>query len=759
MNSHVLYLAHGSYRVRAAREHVKRLAGSGSRVLLVVPAKESWAEAVAELEAFDNVEVVQLTPDSKGSVLKAAKKFVLARTGPVSSVDTVVAGDAQSLPTAWMLTKQRPDVTLRLEPYAPDGRVAEASDIAVVTPWYPSPNNPYAGAFVKMATRSVADEFDRVSIIHTEDWSGHADAALNDAIKITTDRLQDNRGLIPVLDTPEGTLLRVPVPLVHRKNYSPWATAQETALRKALPGGRIKAPVIHAHAGIYGGVLAMRLAQPDARIVVTEHATFLNRIFSQPAARALYHDVLVRADAFLCVSTYLRDQIAAEFPDVADKLRVVPNVVDFDSFASGCDYSQDLRKWLYVGRLVKHKGVGELLEAFALVAEKDPLVTLTMVGSGALEEELLTRAEVLGIADRFTVSPPVTPDEVNGLMHQHDLLVHASKIETFGMTIVEAVAAGLPVLVTRSFGPEETLSGIETVAGSLMEISDDPQVIADAYWDLRARAADLDLPAAREVLEQRYGAPAVAQQLMDVYLDRPSAPVAVDTPASPGGDAALPADTQGAPALAAGAGAPVSETDAEPSAEGAAQVGRAVLLALAPPKPRRVADFANHLLESGVHVTVVTANNAAWRRTGLDARVTLVSIEQGEKRLLIPRGERFVVYKAPRAILNRARRMARKRRTAIASELMVAATQRVHTKAANAFHKNVFNRGYREVRPQLLSRIARRKALPELRLDLTDHVFVCDINSTVTGWKWAKAYPNLTVTTNLDRSTYSAQKA
>ncbi|MFJ8868605.1 glycosyltransferase [Streptomyces sp. NPDC102473] len=757
MNSHVLYLAHGSYRVRAAREHVKSLAGSGNRVLLVVPATEKWGEAVAELETFDNVEIIQLTPDKKGSVLKAAKKVVLARSGPAASVDTVVAGDAQALPTAWMLTKQRPDVALRLEPYASDGRVAEAADLAVITPWYPSPNNPYAGAFVKMATRSVADEFDRLSIIHTEDWSGHADAALNDAIKITTDRLQDKRELIPVLDTPEGTLLRVPVPLVHRKNYSPWVTAQETALRKALPGGRIKAPVIHAHAGIYGGVLAMRLAQPDARIVVTEHATFLNKIFSQPAARALYRDVLVRADAFLCVSAYLRDQIAAEFPDLAEKLRVVPNVIDFDSFSTGCDYSPELRTWLYVGRLVKHKGVGELLEAFALVAEKDPMVTLTMVGSGALEEELLTRAEVLGLADRFTVLPPVPPDEVNGLMHRHDLLVHASKIETFGMTIVEAVAAGLPVLVTRSFGPEETLSGIETAAGSLMEISDDPQVIADAYWELRARAAELDLPAAREVLEQRYGARTVAQQLMDVYLDRPSAPAAAEAPASPREDAAAPADLP----VPAPSAPPTqkAETSAQPLGEEAEQVGRAVLLALAPPKPRRVADFANHLLERGVHVTVVTANNSAWRRVGLDPRVAMISIEQGEKRLLIPRGERFLVYKAPRALLSRARRTARKQRTAIASELMVAATQRVHTKAANAFHKNVFNRGYREVRPQLLARIARRKALPELRLDLTDHVFVCDINSTVTGWKWAKSYPNLTVTTNLDRTVYATQKA
>ncbi|MFF2960807.1 glycosyltransferase family 4 protein [Streptomyces sp. NPDC057963] len=751
MNSHVLYLAHGSYRVRAAREHVKRLAESGVRVLLVVPGTEDWADTAAELHDLDNVEVVQLVPDKHGSLQKATKKLFLAKSGPAASIDTLVAGDAQCLPTAWTLKKLRPEVTLRLEPY--QERAAEPADIAVITPWYPSPNNPYAGAFVQMATRSVAGRFDQVSILHTEDWAGRADAPLNDAIKITVDRLQDERELVPVLDTPEGTLLRVPVPLIHRKNYSPWVTAQETALRKALPGGRIKAPIIHAHTGIYGGVLALRLAQPDARIVVTEHVTFLKKIFAQPAARALYRDVLVRADAFLCVSTYLRDQVATEFPDLAHKLQVVPNVIDFDAFSPGCEYSPSLLKWLYVGRLIKHKGVRELLEAFALVAEKEPLATLTMVGSGALEEELLTRAQELEIADRFRILPPVAPDEVDGLMHQHDLLVHASKVETFGMTIVEAVAAGLPVLVTRSFGPEETLSGIESEAGALMEISDDPQIIADAYWNLRSRVTELDLPAARKELEQRYGAPAVAQQLMDVYLDRPS-PSAVDTTVSRSGKSVAPEGPD-----SAASAAPGTEPGSTAAANPAEPAGRAVLLALTPPKSRRIADFANHLLERGVHVTVVTANTSVWQRTGLDPRAVLVSIEQGEKKLRIPRGERFLVYRVPRAVLSRARRTARKRRGTITPELMVAATQRVHKKAANAFHKNVFNRGYQEVRPQLLSRIARREALPGLRLDLTDHVFVCDINSTVTGWKWAKTYPNLTVTTNLDRSLYSAKDA
>ncbi|MEV7296771.1 glycosyltransferase family 4 protein [Streptomyces microflavus] len=750
MNSHVLYLAHGSYRVLAAHEHVKRLAASGAQVVLAAPDTDEWADVISDLSGVEGVEVIRLTPDRHGSVQRSAKRLLFGRSGAAAAADTLVAGDAQAIPTAWRLAKSRPGLTLRMEPYDNDGRVPESADFAVVTPWYPSPNNPYAGAFVKMATRSVTNNFDRVTILHTEDWSGRADAPLNDAIKITTDRLQERRDLVPVLDTPEGLLLRIPVPLIHRKNYAPWLAAQHRALKSALPTGRIEAPIIHAHTGIYGGVLAMRLAQPDARIVVTEHATFLNKVFSQPAARSLYRKVLLRADAFLCVGTYLRDQIAGEFPDLAHKLRIVPNVIDFDAFPSSAQRSPEMLSWLYVGRLVKHKGVAELLEAFAMVAEKEPAATLTMVGSGALEGDLRARALELGLEGRFRIDPPVSPDKVNSLMHQHDLLVHASKIETFGMTIVEAVAAGLPVLVTRSHGPEETLAGIDRQAGALMDVDDDPQVIVDAYWELRSRAHELDLPAARESLLQRYGSAAVSEQLMNVYLDRqPSeseASEALDTPDSAGNYSAVSADAE-----------PASDSLDEPTAR--EPVGRAVLLALAPPKARRVAAYANHLAGRGVHVTVVTAKASVWSRMHLDPRVSLVSIEKSEKRLRVPRGERFLVYRAPRAVLHKVRAVAKKQRRTITPELMVAAVQRTHTKAADTFHKKVFNRGYEELRPQILSRIAKRDVLPGLRLDLTDHVFVCDVNSTVTGWKWAKAYPNLTVTTNLDHDLYASPEA
>ncbi|WP_331452525.1 glycosyltransferase [Streptomyces sp. SS162] len=747
MNSHVLYLALGTYRVRATREQVKELASSGSRISLVVLDAPEWREALAELGRLDGVKVIRVAPDKDGTAWGSAKKLAAATSGPFATADTVVAGDAQALPVAWIAKRRRPGVTLVLEPHGA-GRVVVPSDLAVLTPWYPSPNNPYAGSFVRAATAAVAGSFGQVTVFHTEDWSGRASAPLNDAIRVTVDRLQERGALGHVIDTDEATVVRVPVPLIHRRNYAPWVEAQVKALRSALPGGVIEAPVVHAHTGIYGGVLATRLARPDARIVVTEHSSFLDKVFSQAPAARLYEQVLERADAFLCVSSALREQVVRRFPEYADKVGVVPNAIELDRFTPGPERSPELLRWLYLGRLVQPKGVKELLEAFALVAAEEPRATLTMVGHGPAEEELRARAAELGLGERFRILPPVAPEAVGALMHDYDLLVHASKRETFGMTVVEAVASGLPVLVTRSGGPEETLAGIETLAGALMDVSDDPRVIVDAYHELRARAAELDLPAAREALEGRVGREAVGKQLAEVYGG--ALPPVPDTAEDAETEPADGAEARAADGAEASEAVAVRRADGEP-------VGRAVVLALTPAKPRRIVDFANHLVAKGAEVTLVTAQAPAlWDRLDLDPSVPVVSVADAEKKLRIPRAERFLVYRAPRAVLRRARRIAARNREAIGPELAVATVQRAHTKVANAFHKKVFNRTYREVRPQLFARIAQRRVLPELALEKIDTVFVSDINSTVTGWKWAKSHPHLKVTTSLDRTAYDA---
>ncbi|MCP9959047.1 glycosyltransferase family 4 protein [Streptomyces sudanensis] len=443
----------------------------------------------------------------------------------------------------------------------------------------------------------------------------------------------------------------------------------------------------------------------------------------------------------------------------------MPNPVSLDRFTPGPERSPELLRWLYLGRLVEPKGVKELLEAFALVAAEEPRATLTMVGHGTAEEELRARGAELGLGERFRILPPVAPEAVGPLMHGYDLLVHASRRETFGMTIVEAIASGLPVLTTRSGGPQETLRGIETLAGALMDVSDDPRVIVDAYRELRDRAGALDLPAAREVLEGRIGCEAVGKRLVEVYggamppvpdPEPETEPEAVDGAGAEAAGDAEPAGTQ-APAEVEPTGS-AEPAGSAPAVRPDEPVGRAVVLALTPAKPRRIVDFANHLVGKGVEVTLVTAQSPAlWEGLRLDPDVPVVSIQDAEKKLHIPRAERFLVYRAPRAVLRRARRLAAKNREAIGPELAVATVQRAHTKVANAFHKKVFNRGYREVRPQLFARIAKQRVLPELRLDMVDTVFVSDINSTVTGWKWAKSHPHLKVTASLDRTAYDPE--
>ncbi|MGJ7442409.1 glycosyltransferase [Aquipuribacter sp. MA13-6] len=308
------------------------------------------------------------------------------------------------------------------------------------------------------------------------------------------------------------------------------STPTEASVRAALPGGRIDSDVVHGHVGTYGGWVAVQLARPGARVFVTEHATFLDRILAQPAARAMYGQVIDRCTTFFCVSEVLRGKVVTAFPQHEAKVVVVPNAVAVERIPMRPRPVSELRRWLYLGRLLEHKGVRRLLESFAVCALDDPDLELTMVGGGRLLPELRDRAAALGLADRVHLPGPVPHEQVVDLLHDSDLLVHLSTYETFGMTVVEAVASGLPVLVTRSGGPEETLAGVEHLAGATVAVEGGTVEVVRAYRELVRRLPALDLPAAREVMAARYGQQAVATQLMAHYTGTPGATATREVP-------------------------------------------------------------------------------------------------------------------------------------------------------------------------------------------------------------------------------------
>lgn len=387
---------------------------------------------------------------------------------------------------------------------APNGR-----DVAVVTPWYPTRQVPFGGAFVQAMVEATSSAWRRATVFHVDRWSAGVSAPQDAEImrsysELLTRSSDESR-------TVTGAALRyVPVPVRAGVSFAEAARRQAEALRTALGGAPIDAPVVHAHVGLSGGWTALENACPDARVFVTEHATFLPSVLAEPESRTMYDEVLSRVSGFFAVGEAVRSVLVEAFPQHAERIGFMPNAISFGEPRERP--VSELRRWLYVGSLSERKGVTLLLDAFARCWVEDPSLSLTFVGEGALRASLATQAVQLGVADSVTFVGSVTPDRALQLMREHDLLIHPSRLETFGMTIVEAVAAGTPVLATRCRGPEETLAGIEDAVGGLIDVTDDPDTIVAGYRRLRGRfPQQIDLPYARSVLEGRYGYEAVGR--------------------------------------------------------------------------------------------------------------------------------------------------------------------------------------------------------------------------------------------------------
>jgi glycogen synthase len=384
-----------------------------------------------------------------------------------------------------------------------------ARTVAVVTPWYPTRLLPFRGAFVQAMVEATAPGVDRMTVIHGDRWSAKVSDAEDEVIG------RAHLALLPrttkVSTTVGGAgLMYLPVPMPAETGFVPTAIRHEATLRAALNGEPIDAAVVHVHEALPSGWAVLGHLRPETRLFVTEHASFLEQLLDEPDAREVYDKVLQRCEGLFVVGDGTRDILLKALPQHADKVSLVPNPVSFEQPRR--EPVTGLRRWLFLGGLIPRKGVHWLLEAFAKCRAEDPALSLTIVGDGELGGPLRRRAEELGLSESVTFAGSVGPEVALRLMREHDLLVHPSRWESFGMTVIEAVAAGLPVLVTRCGGPEETLAGIEDAAGELVAVEESDESLVEGYRRLRERFPHgLDLARAQQVLNERYGYPAVAR--------------------------------------------------------------------------------------------------------------------------------------------------------------------------------------------------------------------------------------------------------
>ena len=188
-----------------------------------------------------------------------------------------------------------------------------------------------------------------------------------------------------------------------------------------------------------------------------------------------------RADRIV-VSSQVEYEDAIEFGINREKLRLVPAGIDVKRYGVACNKEKNNVTLLFVGRIARNRRVENLIKA---LKEVDDRVTLNLVGSeektssvspGGYLKELAALAKNLGVEDRVQFVGPRFDDALVDCYCSADIFVYTSKYESFGQPILEAAAAGLPVISTPVGIAKELIRNGET--GYLVEF-DNPSMLAE----------------------------------------------------------------------------------------------------------------------------------------------------------------------------------------------------------------------------------------------------------------------------------------
>ena len=234
--------------------------------------------------------------------------------------------------------------------------------------------------------------------------------------------------------------------------YNDWIGQLAPAL------GHIDVVHVHDWFGTVGaGALARRMGVP---LVMTVHSTELDRSLGHPHGPIYEREWIGvhAAERIIAVSRHLADQLVRDYGADRDRIRVVYNAVrDAGALPRG-ERAGDIV--LFLGRLTAMKAPDVFVRAAARIAPSFPEVQFAIAGEGPEYEHLVRLAVSLGIGDRVLFLGKVTDQERSALLRDAAVFVLPSVTEPFGIAALEAMAAGVPTIVSKTSGVAEVVSSV-----------------------------------------------------------------------------------------------------------------------------------------------------------------------------------------------------------------------------------------------------------------------------------------------------------
>ncbi len=385
--------------------------------------------------------------------------------------------------------------------------------VVLVPSFYPNPARPLAGTFFREQARALRNAGLRVGVLACLEkapwqaprgpgrWPGGV-------------RWEDDGGVA----TLRGLRVRL-LPGYHWPRLRRWVRYGARIFEAYIDRHGVP-DIFHAHIADPAGLLAAELkSRHNVPVVLTEHATWLASGSGGRFRDSVAEAGIRAADAGIVVSPALGDRLSRRLPCPKGGWRWIPNLVD-QAFldppiaprgpASGRRFT-----FLSVSWLVPRKGHDILLRAFAMAFRGEREVSLRIGGSGESEASLRRLAAQLQIEHRVEFLGALERDRLVKELGDCDAFVLASRLETFGVAVIEALALGRAVIATRCGGPEYI---VRKEDGILVD-AEDVEGLASALRQMSEQASRYDPEALRRGVVERFGPETVARQIIDVYRD------------------------------------------------------------------------------------------------------------------------------------------------------------------------------------------------------------------------------------------------
>lgn len=287
--------------------------------------------------------------------------------------------------------------------------------------------------------------------------------------------------------------------------------------------------MIHVHdwLTVSGGVALKHLLR--APLVMTFHSTESSRSASSHSPESVMVEGLewwgsYEAARVIAVSGWMKSEVMSHFRTPPQKVVEIPNAVDVTKFERSVDVEATRRKWRVrpgeklitaAGRLTSQKGFDDLIRAYPEIRRSIPESRLLVMGEGYMRGELEALAETENVRGVTTFAGFVSDTDLVDAIKSSDVVAVPSRFEPFGIIALEAMAAGVPVVVSRVGGlaeiVDDAVNGLEVEPNS-------PASIAGATVRLlsdRALASQLAAKAKEKV--KVYNWESTAKRTLEAY--------------------------------------------------------------------------------------------------------------------------------------------------------------------------------------------------------------------------------------------------